>query len=237
VRNEHILSTRRDRILGFSALQLGQAGVPLPLASLVSAGTVNPGGDGKAPYEFPLPESTLRPGALSAGFGYLHANCGHCHNDWVRQDHDDRATANAAMGNHFLIWRLAVEDVRGDLALMTPFRRSVNQDIRSGTRQKLTMAKPAVPNAESYTTILVPGSPETSEFVARMRARGTQPEGGNYEPSSAQMPPVATKTIHDEGLTTVETLICALADVVPADLRNEALSKRSTSPRCRELGY
>lgn len=69
-----------SRVLGFGAIQLDwdnpNAG-ELDLAELVAMNllTAPPTGGGAGGY-FPLPGTTYEPPAL----GYLHANCGHCHN-------------------------------------------------------------------------------------------------------------------------------------------------------------
>lgn len=63
---------RRSYVLGFSALQLADDGLPLPLDELVRERRLTH-----------APERALTvPGdeAQRAALGYLHANCGHCHN-------------------------------------------------------------------------------------------------------------------------------------------------------------
>ncbi|MEI9939231.1 MAG: hypothetical protein WDO69_18580 [Pseudomonadota bacterium] len=62
------------RVLGFSAIQLSKSGPPPTLTSLASAGslTVPP----PAGVDYPV----LGDPATAAALGYLHANCGHCHN-------------------------------------------------------------------------------------------------------------------------------------------------------------
>ncbi|HVH46450.1 MAG TPA: hypothetical protein VM925_29110, partial [Labilithrix sp.] len=62
------------RVLGFSAVQLSTPGPGLSLAALVSRGwfSVNP----PAGASYPAPGNATE----AAAFGYLHANCGHCHN-------------------------------------------------------------------------------------------------------------------------------------------------------------
>jgi mono/diheme cytochrome c family protein len=63
---------RRSFVLGFSAVQLGQPGVPLSLEALSREGLLT-----RLPARAPqLPGSDLDREAL----GYLHSNCGHCHN-------------------------------------------------------------------------------------------------------------------------------------------------------------
>jgi hypothetical protein len=63
---------RRSFVLGFSAVQLAQPGVPLSLDALSQEGVLT---------KLPAHEPQLPGGALDReALGYLHANCGHCHN-------------------------------------------------------------------------------------------------------------------------------------------------------------
>jgi len=64
---------RRSHVLGFSALQLGAAkGLPLSLDELVREGLLSAAPE--TPILIPGDETERR------ALGYLHANCGHCHN-------------------------------------------------------------------------------------------------------------------------------------------------------------
>jgi hypothetical protein len=67
-----------SRVLGFGAIQLDHAAASGDIAidDLITAGrlTQNPAG-ASAPH-YPLPGT----GSATAAIGYLHANCGHCHN-------------------------------------------------------------------------------------------------------------------------------------------------------------
>jgi hypothetical protein len=67
-----------DRVLGFSGLQLSHEGPGMTLDRLVEEQRLN------APPSAPLavPGSDIEERAL----GYLHANCGHCHNDGGSSD-------------------------------------------------------------------------------------------------------------------------------------------------------
>ncbi|WP_187345929.1 PQQ-dependent sugar dehydrogenase [Sorangium cellulosum] len=62
-----------ERILGFSALQLSHAGTGETIRSLSNAGWLT----------VPMPGGLRPPGdaTAAAALGYLHANCGNCHND------------------------------------------------------------------------------------------------------------------------------------------------------------
>jgi hypothetical protein len=67
-----------DKVLGFSALQLAFDSEPgfVTLQQLVEEELLSD----------PLPESFELPGneAQQAALGYMHANCGHCHNPWAK---------------------------------------------------------------------------------------------------------------------------------------------------------
>ncbi|MCE9580056.1 MAG: hypothetical protein K8W52_43475 [Deltaproteobacteria bacterium] len=78
---KHCHERTEGRILGFSALQLDwdAPATDLDLADLVAQGalTAPPTTSGSGPY-FPLwPDASAND---VAALGYLHANCGHCHN-------------------------------------------------------------------------------------------------------------------------------------------------------------
>jgi hypothetical protein len=62
------------RILGFSAIQLSKPGPPPTLASIAAAGLLSSPPSGAVDYPAPGDAAT------AAALGYLHANCGHCHN-------------------------------------------------------------------------------------------------------------------------------------------------------------
>jgi len=70
-------SLRPSRVLGFGALQLDFDSVQLDLEDLITGDLLSvPPTGGAAGARFPLPGATVDQTAL----GYLHANCGHCHN-------------------------------------------------------------------------------------------------------------------------------------------------------------
>jgi len=65
------------RVLGFSAIQLSKPGLPPTLLSVSRSGWLtNPPPSG---VDYPVPGDPVARAAL----GYLHANCGHCHNPQV----------------------------------------------------------------------------------------------------------------------------------------------------------
>jgi mono/diheme cytochrome c family protein len=63
---------RRSHVLGFSAVQLAKSGLPVTLENLIDEGRLS-----RPPARMPaIPGDDSQQRAL----GYLHANCGHCHN-------------------------------------------------------------------------------------------------------------------------------------------------------------
>lgn len=64
---------RPSRALGFSALQLGHDGEGVTLSALAAEGVLS---DAPSATAFTAPGDAVARAAL----GYLHANCGHCHN-------------------------------------------------------------------------------------------------------------------------------------------------------------
>ena len=125
---------RPSRVLGFSALQLPAT----TLDELSAAGMLTDAPDGD--YEVP------GGGAEQAALGYLHANCGHCHN----------ATADAAEPIDLDLW-VSVDDV--DVEDTGAYRTAV------GVANTLF-------NDQHVTARIEPGFPEQSSVAFRMRERG-----------------------------------------------------------------
>ncbi len=126
-------------IIGFSALQLDTdpviAGQP-SMATLVAAGTLGAPPIGAMPY-FPLPAGDP---VTAAAFGYLHANCGHCHNP-------DSAVHDAVQ----LVLRLPV----GGLATwaMTPtYLTTVDRPLGAGAPGATAVVEPGVPATSALYT-------------------------------------------------------------------------------------
>jgi hypothetical protein len=92
---------RPSRALGFSALQLGVAGAGVTLASLADDGKLSD------PHATGIIAPVGADAVEQAALGYLHANCGHCHNDsvdhvpqldmnlWLDVEHDTAAQTGA----------------------------------------------------------------------------------------------------------------------------------------------
>jgi len=140
------------RVLGFSALQLSRApGGPQvgpTLADLTAAGWLTslpvpatPFADPSVPYTVPGDATAV------AALGYLHANCGHCHNPNGTSWPDTQ-----------MVLRLSTSDF--DVTTS-----AVYQSIASRPLQYW--------RGGAITERLAPGLPDASAIVARMSARGT----------------------------------------------------------------
>lgn len=78
-----------SRVLGFGAIQLDHAATSGDIAidDLVTHGQLTNPPSGSAPH-YPLPGT----GSATAAIGYLHANCGHCHNPQSKVYTDEGVT-------------------------------------------------------------------------------------------------------------------------------------------------
>ncbi len=133
------------RVLGFGAIQLdAPSTVGLDLDQLVAAGwltTAPPAKTGTAHY--PLPGTA----ADQAALGYLHANCGHCHNP-TSPTHDMTP----------IELRLEVGKL-GSVAATPAVATTVGKDGMS-----------IIDNGMTYTKIIVAGDPDHSIMAVRMAA-------------------------------------------------------------------
>jgi len=130
------------RVLGFSALQLASAPVEPALAALAAEGWLSsPPGDG-ASY------ALLGDTDGAAALGYLHANCGSCHNP--------RGTA---WPDTQMLLRLDVDGRAAQTSFV--FDSVVNQRLQYYR-----------PEDGAITSRVVPGHPESSGLIARMQVRG-----------------------------------------------------------------
>jgi hypothetical protein len=129
------------RVLGLSAIQMSRATNPPAMPELVAMGLLsNPPAD---PNGFPAPGDATTAAAL----GYLHANCGHCHNENGTSWPDTQ-----------MVLRLVVAD--RDAATSGVAQSIVGKDItywRGGAVKKR----------------VAPGMPDASGVFVRMNARGT----------------------------------------------------------------
>jgi hypothetical protein len=167
------------RVLGFGALQLDEA-PPNPgdvtLGDLVGSGTLSAPPAGSASPFFPMQAT----GDTLAALGYLHANCGHCHNP----------TSAFYQSQTKMSFRLDVATV-GDTASTPTYVSAVNHVT--------TML------VNTHDTIVVPGSPDTSVMIDRFECPMSQ---SGY--LTIHMPQLGTKTIDPVGDATLRAWITSI---------------------------
>jgi hypothetical protein len=128
------------RILGFSAVQLSHNGA-LNLDSLADDGLLS---DPPPPgVDYPVPGTATERAAL----GYLHANCGHCHNE---------EQALACYNTTQLSMRIYTGDT--DVENTTTYLTAVDVPLNTWIEQ-------------GFTTRIVPGEPDQSGLRFRMSTR------------------------------------------------------------------
>jgi len=123
-------------IIGFSALQLDTAPVVAgqpSMASLVAAGRLSAPPSGAQPY-FPLPAGDP---VTAAAFGYMHANCGNCHNP--ESLHHDATP---------LVLRLPVGGLTS-WATTPTYLTTVDRPISAGAPGATAVVEPGVPATSS----------------------------------------------------------------------------------------
>ncbi len=169
-----------EHVLGFGAIQLSHSLPGLTLSQVNAKGWTSP----PLADDYPIPGTTLEQDAL----GYLHGNCGNCHND-----------VPGLVGPPYMNLRVFVgtATVQDSNAFLT----AVNQPV---TR--------FVSNSPKITYRIAGGDPGTSCVWFRMSVRS----GVNNVIDARQMPPLASEEVDDAGLSTIGTWIATLPP--PADL-------------------
>jgi cytochrome c553 len=128
-----------DKVLGFTALQLAHTDAGLTLQAAVEAGLLT---EAPTDVELALPGTAVDQVAL----GYLHANCGHCHNP---------GGAGFERSNiELLLSSSELENVQDTAA----YRTSVNVPL------EVTL--------DGYSLRIDPGAPSSSGLLFRMGTRG-----------------------------------------------------------------
>jgi hypothetical protein len=127
------------RVLGFSAIQLSPASTGPNLQSLQAAGLLS---DPPAAGGYPLAADP----ATAAALGYLHANCGHCHNPNGTSWPDTQ-----------MLLRSVVADAGRNTSAVA--RSIVNVPLQYWRGGAISVR-------------VAPGQPDGSAIVARMSARG-----------------------------------------------------------------
>ncbi|HEX5063904.1 MAG TPA: hypothetical protein VFV99_31210 [Kofleriaceae bacterium] len=139
-------NTQPSRVLGFSAIQLDHAASSgeVALQTLIDENllTNNPTSSSTAGGYFPLPGSSIEKAAL----GYLHANCGHCHNP----------SSKVYTDNGVLMQLRETVGTLGTLTSTTVYQTAVNQN---GTLPQGNITK-----------LVDPGLPDSSLMILRFES-------------------------------------------------------------------
>jgi len=130
------------RILGFQAVQLDGA-APLSLDQATAMGWLSDPPSGSSQH-FPLPGNAQEKAAL----GYLHANCGHCHNP-LSPIHDMTPM---------------------ELRLETPHMATVGDTAVYQTAVDHAATIPYDEGNVHYGTIVISGDPDNSAMIGRMNS-------------------------------------------------------------------
>ena len=157
---------RPSRGLGFSAIQLSHTDSPTTLDVLVATDRLSHPPD--QPLEVPGAAVT------QAALGYLHANCGSCHN----------GTSDRVPQVNLSLW-LDVE--ASSVEETAAFATAVSQPNQ-------------LFNDQHVSGRIVPGNPDESAVIYRMKQRG----------NIAQMPPLASDVADADGLEVVREWIESL---------------------------
>ena len=162
-----------DKLAGPTAIQLDHDGAGLTLTALANEGRLS-----HPPNQrLVLPGSALDVAAL----GYLHANCGNCHNEIVAAARLDAP--------QFIVW-LHVDQLS-----------SVAQTPTVLTTSAARALSPPLPGVTAR-RIMIPGRPEDSLMHIRMLRRG-EGQGG--------MPPdFGSDVVHTTGSATIAAWITSL---------------------------
>ncbi len=132
----------KGRVLGLSALQMAHDRPGLNLDRLAERGWLSDPPPAGVRYAVPGDPAT------AAALGYLHANCGHCHNE-----------NGASWPDTQMLLRLRVsESVAADTGMVRSLVGRKLQSFRSAT----------------YTMRVVAGDPDASALLARMKVRGSK---------------------------------------------------------------
>jgi len=192
---------RPTPILGFSALQLSpdrdpsavHREVPAPdaldLSTLTQRRLIR--GLPKAWASHP-PRIQASTEVERAALGYLHGNCGQCHN-----------SRGPLAGLGLDLWHDPTREGDGEPGRLSALQR----------RSSFLISAQPSPHSER----LVPGAPEQSAILVRMRARQT----------AAQMPPVATQVVDTEAVGLIERWIDELGTRAHQQLRSHAVPTRN----------
>ena len=180
------------RVLGFGAIQLDlhAASGEIALDDAIAMGWLSAPPTGTTP-RFPLPAST---GKEPAALGYLHANCGHCHNPHSHVFTDNGVT---------MVLRETVGTL-GSVAVTNPYMTAVSQPITTGLPMAVTnRCTPANGMTDAGTPVpclVARGYPDDSAMIVRFET--TNP--------AFHMPALASKVMDPTGDATLRAWITAI---------------------------
>lgn len=137
-------NNKPSRVLGFSAIQLDIDGASgeIDLADAIASGWLSAPPSGSAPYYPLVPDAPHA--SVAPALGYLHANCGHCHNP------------NSAVDTTTVHMRLTVGTV-STVAATPVYQTAVNQEAA------------LTPGVD----IVEPGMPSMSNLFGRFTSANT----------------------------------------------------------------
>jgi hypothetical protein len=143
-----------SRVLGFQAIQLDYASDKLDLDDLISMNMLSVNPAGAASPHFGVPVTGLPGSAVDrAALGYMHANCGHCHNP-TSSTHDSTPL------------ELRLETTKLGTVAATPAYTTAH-DVTGMT---------VVYNGMPYTKIWAPTDPDHSLLLVRLNATTSPPK-------------------------------------------------------------
>jgi hypothetical protein len=161
-----------SRYLGFAALQLSHNGPGVTMASLSMAGALSQ----PAPAGFEVPGTPVEKAAL----GYLHANCGNCHND-------------SPSGLLFPAMDTFIKTSDTTVDQTGTYTTVVDQATQFYIKPPTCLMR------------VIGGDPENSCVYDRMLQRGS-----DSMKNTAQMPPIATDVVDAVGAAEVSAWITSL---------------------------
>jgi hypothetical protein len=176
---------RKDKVLGFEAVNMGIASATgETLATLATEGRLS-AAPPKTALAFP---TTGAADKAPAAVGWLHANCGACHNGNV--------TALAQSRAHFLVKASQLAPADGGTPTL--------EQLDVWTQAYCKSAPRTEPDAGAPWMYLRPGQPARSEISA-LSGRRSSPD-----PDNSQMPPIVTRAVDTVGHTLLDDWITSL---------------------------
>jgi hypothetical protein len=197
-----------SRVLGFSAIELDAAPASgeIGLDDLVTMGKLTANPPGVASPHYPLPTDGTT-GSVQA-LGYMHANCGHCHNP----------NSNVYMFNFVTMQlRLTVGNL-GSVTTTEPYTTAVDKDTTQSTSVSRCDSNSVTPNVTcSSNTICQDSShltgmcvPDTKIIVSRDPVHSVMIDRFESTNAAIWMPQLGHKTMDPTGDTILTTWITNL---------------------------